>query len=144
MGGYPHPLRPAARSWPTPRQVHRVDRQAVASDTRARVEAHEPERLGRCRLQRCGQIRTGIAGHFRRLVDQHDVHGREGVLQQLRELRLLAPATGTTRCTSPEQKAAARSSDAASIPLTIFGVVVSVHIRLPGSIRSGLNPEANP
>lgn len=79
-----------------------------------------------------------------RLVDQHDVHGREGVLQQLRELRLLAPATGTTRCTSPEQKAAARSSDAASIPLTIFGVVVSVHIRLPGSIRSGLNPEANP
>lgn len=44
---------------------------------------------------------------------------------------------------APEQKAAARSSDAASIPLTIFGVVVSVHIRLPGSIRSGLNPKAN-
>jgi hypothetical protein len=32
------------------------------------------------------------------------------------------------------------SSEAASIPETIFGVVTSVHVVLPGSMRSGLKP----
>ncbi len=31
-------------------------------------------------------------------------------------------------------------SDSGSMPETIFGVVTSVHVALPGSMRSGLKP----
>src|SRR5439155_25082688 len=72
----------------TPREVARVDRQAMTADTGPGGERHEAERLGGGGLDRRPDINAQIGSEHRELVDQRDVDVAKGVLQELRELRL--------------------------------------------------------
>ena len=69
-----------------PREVRRVDREAVAADSGTGREAHVPERLGRGRVDRRPDVDAEIAGEHRELVDERDVHVAERVLEELHEL----------------------------------------------------------
>ena len=71
-----------------PREVRRVDRQAVAADAGTGREPHEPERLGRGRVDRRPDVDAELAGEHRELVDERDVHVAERVLEQLHQLGL--------------------------------------------------------
>ena len=69
-----------------PREVVRIDRDAVAADARAGSEFHEAERLGGRGVDHFPHVHAQLVaddGHF---VDQADVHAAEGVLQQLHQL----------------------------------------------------------
>ena len=76
----------AERALDPPGQVTRVDRQAVAAYARPRRERHEPERLGRCGVDRLPDVNAQIVGEHRELVNQGDVDMPEGVLDDLGEL----------------------------------------------------------
>ena len=68
----------------------------MPADARPGREAHVAERLRRRRVDRLPHVDAEIVGEHRQLVDQSDVDVPEGVLQQLRELGLLAVReTGT-------------------------------------------------
>ena len=69
-----------------PRQVVRVDRDAVAADARARRELHEPERLGRRRVDDLPDVEAHPLAQQRELVDERDVDVAEDVLEELRQL----------------------------------------------------------
>ena len=70
-----------------PRQVERVDRDAVPAQPRAGIERLEAERLGRWRRAITSHTSMPIAcEHHLHLVDQRDVHRAVDVLQQLRRL----------------------------------------------------------
>ena len=69
-----------------PRQVVRVDRDAVAADPGTGREPHEPERLGRGRVDDLPDIETHPLAQQRELVDERDVHVAEDVLEQLGHL----------------------------------------------------------
>ncbi|EAU66011.1 hypothetical protein STIAU_4801 [Stigmatella aurantiaca DW4/3-1] len=70
-----------------PRQVERIDRDAVPTEAGARVEGHEAERLGAGRLDDLPHIDVHPVAEHLHLVDHGDVHAPEDVLQQLGELR---------------------------------------------------------
>ena len=67
-------------------QVVGIDRDAVASDARARVEGLKAERLGLGGLNRFPQIDPEVVAEDRHLVYQSDVDVPVGVLQELRHL----------------------------------------------------------
>ena len=69
-----------------PREVRRVDRQAVAADTRAGREAHVAERLRRGGVDRRPDVDAEVAREHRELVDERDVDVPERVLEQLHQL----------------------------------------------------------
>src|SRR5262245_12320095 len=64
----------------------RVERNAVATNSRARIEGHESERLGPCRLDHFPSIDTERVTKLRYFVDQSDIDGPERILQQLARL----------------------------------------------------------
>ena len=70
-----------------PRQIERIHRQAVPAHPRPRLEAHEPVRLRRGRIDDLPDVDAHPVGQDRQLVHQRDVDRAEDVLQQLRHLR---------------------------------------------------------
>ena len=74
-----------------PREVGRVERDAVTADPGARVERHEPERLGGGRLDDLPGVDALLGAERGELVDERDVDHAEGVLEQLRHLGRTAP-----------------------------------------------------
>ena len=69
-----------------PGQVERIDGEAVAAHARARIEAHEAERLGRRGVDDLVDVDVHPVGQARQLVDERDVDRAEDVLQQLGHL----------------------------------------------------------
>ncbi len=69
-----------------PRQIKRVDGDAVAAQAGARVERHEPERLRGGRLDHLPHADAEAVAHERKLVHEPDVDGSEGVLEELHHL----------------------------------------------------------
>ena len=80
-----------------PRQVARIDRQAVPSDTGPRGEAHKAERLGARRVDGLPHVDPELVGEDREFVHEGDVHVSEGVLEQLGQLGLASAADGHGR-----------------------------------------------
>jgi CheY-like chemotaxis protein len=79
---------PRKRAADVPGEVARVDRQAVASHARPWVEAHEPEGLGRCSVERRPNVHAEVCREDRELIDEGDVDVAESVLDELGELGL--------------------------------------------------------
>ncbi len=75
-----------------PREVERVDRDAVPAQPGARIEGHEAERLGGRRVDDLPHVDVHLVAHERDLVHQPDVHAAERVLEQLHRLRHLGRA----------------------------------------------------
>ncbi len=71
-----------------PREVARVDGEAVSADARPGREAEIPERLARSGIDGLPYVDVEIGGEHRQLVDKGDVDVTEGVLEQLGELGL--------------------------------------------------------
>ena len=71
-----------------PREVARVDREAVPAHARSRGEAHVAERLRGRGVDRFPDVDAEVAGEHRQLVDERDVDVAEGVLEELGELGL--------------------------------------------------------
>ena len=69
-----------------PGEVVRIDRDAVAADARPRPERHEPERLGRRRVDDLPDVEAHPLAQQGELVDERDVHVAEHVLEELGEL----------------------------------------------------------
>src|SRR5215470_297202 len=69
-----------------PREIERVDGNAVAADARSRIEGHKAEGLGRRRLDDLPGIDTDLAAGEGELVRKSDVHAAERVLEELRRL----------------------------------------------------------
>ena len=106
-----------------PREVVRIERNAVAADAGARRELHEAERLRRGRVDHFPHVDAQLVAHDRHLVDQADVHRAEGVLEQLDQLgrlRRRSPARWC-RCSS-SYSAVASSVQRGVMPPTTFGV----------------------
>ncbi len=91
-----------------PREIARVDRQAVAADAGAGRELHVPERLGGGGVDRPPHVDVEVAGEHRQLVDQGDVDVAERVLQQLDQLGLGA---GTDRHRGVDERGEERVDD---------------------------------
>ena len=72
-----------------PREVVRVERDAVTADARSRREAHEPERLRSRGVDDFPDVDAELVADDRHLVHEPDVHGAERVLQQLDQFRRL-------------------------------------------------------
>ena len=70
-----------------PREIKRIDRDAVAAEARAGIERHEAERLRLGRVDHFPDVDAEVVRHQRNLVDEADVHRAEGVFQQLHHLR---------------------------------------------------------
>jgi hypothetical protein len=79
-----------------PRQVERIDRNAVAAEARARIEGHEAERLRARRIDDFPHVDVHAVRHQRQLVDETDIHRPERVLEQLDHLRHCVELTLTT------------------------------------------------
>jgi hypothetical protein len=101
-----------SRAFDLPRQVRRVDRQAVAADSGAGGEAHVAERLGRRRVDRLPHVDAQVAGEHRQLVDQGDVDVAERVLEQLGELGLPGARHGHHRVDEAVEEALHRGERA--------------------------------
>src|SRR5581483_6784749 len=69
-----------------PREVVRVERDAVAAETRPGLEGHEPERLRRGGADHFPDVDVHAVAQLRELVHERDVHRAEDVLEQLRQL----------------------------------------------------------
>ena len=69
-----------------PRQVERVDRNAVAAEARARVERHEAERLGRRRVDDLPHVDAEPSHISAISLTSADVDRAERVLEQLDHL----------------------------------------------------------
>ena len=69
-----------------PREVERVERNAVTAPAGTGVEAHEAERLRRRGIENLPDVDTHPVEHDLQLVDERDVHGTEDVLDQLARL----------------------------------------------------------
>ena len=70
----------------TPREVRRIDRQAMPAGSRTGGEPHEAVGLGARRVDRRPDVDAEVAGEHRELVDERDVDVAERVLEQLGEL----------------------------------------------------------
>ncbi len=70
-----------------PREVVRIDRDAVAADAGSRREAHEAERLRRRGVDHLPDVEAHPLAQQRELVDERDVDVAEDVLEELRQLR---------------------------------------------------------
>ncbi len=69
-----------------PRQVERVDGDAVAAEAGAGIERHEAERLRLGRVDHLPHVDVHPVAHQRELVHEADVHGAERVLEELDHL----------------------------------------------------------
>jgi hypothetical protein len=72
-----------------PGEIERVYRQAVATHARARLEGHEPIRLGGSSVNDLPDVDAHPIGEQRQLIDKRNIDGAEDVLKQLGELRRL-------------------------------------------------------
>ena len=70
-----------------PRQVVRIDRDAVAADAGSRREPHEPEWLRGGRVDDLPHVEAHPLAQQGKLVHERDVHVAEHVLEQLGQLR---------------------------------------------------------
>src|SRR5688572_13978052 len=70
-----------------PREVERVDGNAVAPEAGTRIERHEAKWLRGCGLYDFPDTDAQPIAHHGQLVDHADVHGAERVLEQLHHLR---------------------------------------------------------
>ena len=84
-----------------PGEVEGVDRDAVAAEAWAGLEAHEPERLRSGRLDDLPDVHPHPLAQHRELVDEGDVDGAEDVLEELRQLGRLGDDTRCTVSTAP-------------------------------------------
>ena len=136
-----------------PRQVARVDGQAVAADAGTGGEAHVPEGLGRRGVDRLPHVDPEVRGEHRQLVHQGDVHVAEGVLEELRELgHPVSPIPARSGPRAGRRSPAPPSNDASSIPDTTLGMVTRFHVRVAGvdalgavaemEVGSGAEPRA--
>ena len=66
-----------------PGQVERVDRYAMATDPRSRIERHEPERLGAGCVDNFPNIDTHAMAKHGKFIDQGYVDASESILQEL-------------------------------------------------------------
>src|SRR5258708_37649586 len=66
-----------------PREIVRIERNAVSADARSRRELHEPERLRRRGIDHFPNVDAQLVAHDRHFVHQSDVDGPERVLEQL-------------------------------------------------------------
>src|SRR5262249_36767787 len=69
-----------------PRQVEGIERDAVAAPARARIEAHEAERLGRGGVEDLPDVDAHAVEDHLELVRERDVDRPEDVLDELRRL----------------------------------------------------------
>ena len=121
-----------------PGEVERVDRDAVAAEAGARLEAHEAERLRRGRVDDLPDVDAHPVAELRELVDERDVDRAEDVLEQLRQLGRLGRRDGVDGVDDAAvELGRARACDASSMPPTTFGTSSSSSRSLPGSTRSG-------
>ena len=84
-----------------PREVVRIDGDAVTPEPRSGRELHEPERLRGGGVDHFPHVDAEAIGDQRRLVHQADVHRSEGVLQDLRELRRFGRRDADDRIQEP-------------------------------------------
>ena len=63
-----------------PRQIMRVQWNAMSSDSGSRIEGHEAERFGRCRLNHFPGVYVQVITELGDFVHQSDVDGAVGVL----------------------------------------------------------------
>src|SRR5262244_404796 len=76
-------LRLIAREPNLPGQIERIDGDAVPADPGTGIEGHEPERLGRGRLDDLPGIDADFPTRESQLVGEGDVDAAEGVLEEL-------------------------------------------------------------
>src|SRR5262249_30239477 len=69
-----------------PTEVEWIDRDAVPTDARSRVERHEPEGLGSGSVDHFPDVDPDLAAEESHLIGEGDVYVPEGVLQQLDHL----------------------------------------------------------
>src|SRR5687767_839386 len=69
-----------------PREIVRIERNAVSADSRSGGELHEAERLGRRGVDDFPHIYSELVADDLHLVDETDVHRPEGILEKLHEL----------------------------------------------------------
>ena len=122
-----------------PREVVRVERNAVSADARARRELHEAERLRRGRVDDLPHVDAELVADDRHLVDEPDVDRAERVLEQLHQLGRFGRRHRDDRVDARSRRAPSRlrcrRRDAADDLRRVLRVV---HFGLPGSTRSGL------
>ncbi len=82
----PEPV--AELTFDAPREVRRIDRQAMPTDAGPGREPHEPVGLGGGRVDGRPDVDAELAGEHRELVDERDVDVAERVLEQLGEFGL--------------------------------------------------------
>ncbi len=70
-----------------PRQVMRIERNAVTADSRPRIKSHEPERLGRGRANHFPRVDVERVAKPRHLIRHPDVDCAKRVFKQLRRFR---------------------------------------------------------
>ena len=75
-----------------PRQIRRIDREAVPADAGARGELHEAKWLCRRGIDHLPDVDTEVMGEHGELVDKRDVHMAERVLEQFGHLGLAGAA----------------------------------------------------
>jgi len=78
--------RPVVERPHLPREVVRVEGDAMPPDAGPRRKLHETERLRRRGLDHLPHVDAQLVAHDRHLVDEPDVHAAERVLEDLHEL----------------------------------------------------------
>ena len=121
-----------------PRQVVRVDRDAVAADARSGRELHEPERLGGGRADDLPDVEVHPLAQEGELVDEGDVDVAEDVLEELGHLGGVRATDSST--TSSLIRPAALPPDASAsavVAPTRRGTPFDALAGSPGFTRSG-------
>ena len=91
-----------------PREVVRIERDAVSADARARRELHEAERLRRRRVDDFPHVHAELVADDRHLVHEPDVHRPERVLEQLHQLGRFRASTPERPCRCTTRRARPR------------------------------------
>ena len=114
-----------------PRQVERVERDAVPAPARPGVEAHEAERLGRGRVEHLPDVDAHALVDHLELVHERDVHRAEHVLGDLGRFGRRGARDPHDLARSLARRAPRPASPASgSQPPTTFGIVVVVKLEV--------------
>ena len=87
LGGQFDEARAVVERLHLPREVQRINRDAVTAEAGAGRELHETERFAGGRVNHLPHVHAEALAHDRQFVDHADVDHAEGVLQQFRHLR---------------------------------------------------------
>src|SRR5579872_6238072 len=77
-----------------PREIERVDRNAMATETWSGIEGHESEWLCRSGIDHLPDVDTHPVAHHREFIHQADVDHSEGILEKLGHLGDFGGADG--------------------------------------------------